>query len=110
MDKQTREKKEKKGKRPNGEDSVDTSTDRIKQLEDEWYLAKLENAFLKELRRLRLEEETKTKKRLTSYTASEDNSNWKTFSNIQVCQKPLLCTGRKDSIEKIQIKKLKQKS
>ena len=110
MDKQTREKKEKKGKRPNGEDSVDTSTDRIKQLEDEWYLAKLENAFLKELRRLRLEEETKTKKRLTSYTASEDNSNWKIFSNIQVCQKPLLCTGRKDSIEKIQIKKSKQNS
>ena len=35
MDKQTREKKEKKGKRSNGEDSVDTSTDRIKQLEDE---------------------------------------------------------------------------
>ena len=37
MDKQTREKKEKKGKRPNGADSVDTSTDRIKQLEDELY-------------------------------------------------------------------------
>ena len=35
MEKQTREKKEKKGKRPNGEDSVDTSTDRMKQLEDE---------------------------------------------------------------------------
>ena len=35
MDKQTREKNEKKGKRPNGADSVDTSTDRIKQLEDE---------------------------------------------------------------------------
>ena len=62
MEKQTREKKEKKGKRPNGEESVDTSTDRMKQLEDEWYLAKLENAILKELRRLRLEEETKTKK------------------------------------------------
>ena len=60
MDKQTREKKEKKGKRPNGEDSVDTSTDRIKQLEDEWYWAKLEDAFLKELRRLRLEEEHHT--------------------------------------------------
>ena len=28
-------KQEKKGKRPNGADSVDTSTDRIKQLEDE---------------------------------------------------------------------------
>ena len=56
MDKQTREERQ----TPQWADSVDTSTDRIKQLEDEWYWAKLEDAFLKELRRLRLEEEHHT--------------------------------------------------
>ena len=36
---------------------------------------RIENAYLKELRRLRLEEEALLKKRRESYTASEENLN-----------------------------------
>jgi transposase len=54
---------------------VDTSAERVKQLEDELLKLKIENAYLKELRRLRLEEETLLKKQRGSSTASEENSN-----------------------------------
>ncbi|CAI3195832.1 transposase (fragment) [Clostridium neonatale] len=37
--------------------SVDTIVEHVKQLEDELLKLKIENAYLKELRRLRLEEE-----------------------------------------------------
>ena len=36
--------------------SVDTSAEHVKQLEDELLKLRIENAYLKELRRLRLEE------------------------------------------------------
>ena len=55
--------------------SVDTSAERLKQLEDELLKLRIENAFLKELRRLRLEEEALMKKQRESSTASEENSN-----------------------------------
>ena len=55
--------------------SVDTSAERLKQLEDELLKLRIENAFLKELRRLRLEEEALQKKQRESSTASEENSN-----------------------------------
>ena len=55
--------------------TVDTSSERIKQLEDELLKLRIENAYLKELRRLRLEEEALLKKQRESYTASEENSN-----------------------------------
>ncbi len=55
--------------------SVDTSAERIKLLEDELLKLRIENAYLKELRRLRLEEETLLKKQRESSTASEDHSN-----------------------------------
>jgi len=42
--------------------SVDTSAEHVKQLEDELLKLKIENAYLKELRRLRLEEEDLLKK------------------------------------------------
>ena len=42
--------------------SVDTSAEHIKQLEDELLKLRIENAYLKELRRLRLEEEALVKK------------------------------------------------
>lgn len=48
--------------------------DYIKQLEDELLKLKIENAYLKELRRLRLEETPQNKKR-ESFTVSEDYSN-----------------------------------
>ena len=56
-------------------DSVDTSVEHVKQLEDELLKLRIENAFLKELRRLRLEEEALLKKQRESSTASEENSN-----------------------------------
>ena len=55
--------------------SVDTNAEHVKQLEDELLKLKIENAYLKELRRLRLEEEALLKKQRESSTASEENSN-----------------------------------
>ena len=55
--------------------SIDTSAEHVKQLEDELLKLRIENAFLKELRRLRLEEEALLKKQRESSTASEENSN-----------------------------------
>lgn len=54
---------------------VDTSPEQVKQLEDELLKLRIENAYLKELRRLRLEEETLLKKQRESSTSSEENSN-----------------------------------
>ena len=54
---------------------VDTSAEHVKELEDELLKLKIENAFLKELRRLRLEDEAKMRERRSSSTASEENSN-----------------------------------
>ena len=54
---------------------VDTSAEHVKQLEDELLKLRIENAYLKELRRLRLEEEALLKKRRELSTASEENSN-----------------------------------
>lgn len=47
----------------------------VKQLEDELLRLRIENAYLKELRRLRLEEEALQKKQRESSTVSEENSN-----------------------------------
>ena len=57
------------------ESSVDTSAEHVKQLEDELLKLRIENAFLKELRRLRLEDEEKMRERRSSSTASDENSN-----------------------------------
>lgn len=54
---------------------VDTSAQHVKELEDELLKLRIENAFLKELRRLRLEDEAKMRERRSSSTASEENSN-----------------------------------
>jgi len=55
--------------------SVDTSIKHIKELEDELLKLRIENAYLKELRRLRLEEEALLKKQRESSTVSEESSN-----------------------------------
>lgn len=55
--------------------SVDTSIEHIKELEDELLKLRIENAYLKELRRLRLEEEALLKKQRESSTVSEESSN-----------------------------------
>ena len=60
---------------PADETPVDTSAEHIKQLEEDLLKLKIENAYLKELRRLRLEEEALLKKQRESSTASEENSN-----------------------------------
>lgn len=54
---------------------VDTSAEHVKELEDELLKLRIENAFLKELRRLRLEDEGKMRERHSSSTASVENSN-----------------------------------
>ena len=54
---------------------IDTSAEHVKELEDELLKLRIENAFLKELRRLRLEGEAKMRERHSSSTASEENSN-----------------------------------
>ena len=55
--------------------SIDTSAEHIKELEDELLKLRIENAYLKELRRLRLEEEALLRKQRELFTASEDTSN-----------------------------------
>ncbi len=60
-----------------GEKPVDTSAEHVKELEDELLKLRIENAYLKELRRLRLEEETLLKKQRELSTVSEDGSNLK---------------------------------
>ena len=54
---------------------IDTSAEHVKELEDELLKLRIENAFLKELRRLRLEDEAKMRERHSSSTASEESSN-----------------------------------
>ncbi|MBE5985247.1 MAG: IS3 family transposase [Paenibacillaceae bacterium] len=56
---------------------VDTSAEHVKQLEDELLKLRIENAYLKELRRLRLEEEALLKEKRESSTASEENNRLK---------------------------------
>jgi len=65
----------KKPSKSNEEKPVDTSVEHIKELEDELLKLRIENAYLKELRRLRLEEEALLKKQRESSTVSEDSSN-----------------------------------
>lgn len=54
---------------------VDTSAEHVRELEDELLKLRIENVFLKELRRLRLEGEAKTREQLESSAVSEDDSN-----------------------------------
>jgi transposase len=54
---------------------IDTSVEHVKELEDELLRLKIENAYLKELRRLRLEEETLLKEQRESSAASEESLN-----------------------------------
>ena len=65
----------KKSSKPIEEKSVDTSAEHIKELEDELLKLRIENAYLKELRRLRLEEEALLKKQRELSTVSEDSLN-----------------------------------
>lgn len=58
--------------KPKNIDKNDESVEYIKHLENDLLKLKIENAYLKELRRLRLEQETLNKKRELS-TASEEN-------------------------------------
>ena len=57
------------------ESGIDTSIEHVKELEDELLKLRIENAFLKELRRLRLEDEAKMRDLRESSVASEENLN-----------------------------------
>jgi len=67
-------KAEKKSPKP-VEEAIDTSAEHVKELEDELLKLRIENAFLKELRRLRLEDEAKMRERRSPSTASEETSD-----------------------------------
>ena len=54
---------------------VESCVDHGQELEDELLKLKIENAFLKELRRLRLEDEAKMRELRKSSPVSEDHSN-----------------------------------
>ena len=56
-------------------ETIGNNSEYLKQLEDENLRLRIENAYLKELRRLRLEEETLLKKQRESSTASEETSD-----------------------------------
>ena len=60
---------------PSEAPSIDTSTEHVKELEDELLKLRIENAFLKELRRLRLEDEAKMREQQESSAVSGDSSN-----------------------------------
>lgn len=55
--------------------TIDASAEHVKQLEGELLKLRIENAYLKELRRLRLEDEARLREQLESSTASEETSN-----------------------------------
>ena len=57
------------------ETSVNTRVEHIKKLEDELLRLRIENAFLKELRRLRLEDEEKMREWHSSSTVSDKSSS-----------------------------------
>lgn len=61
-------------KKPKDNTSINKNTEYLKQLEEENLKLRIENAYLKELRRLRSEEIHQNKKR-ELYIASEENSN-----------------------------------
>ncbi len=61
--------------KPLEETFIDASAEHVRELEDELLKLRIENAFLKELRRLRLEDEAKMRERQESSAASEDSSN-----------------------------------
>ena len=65
----------KKPSQSDEEKPIDTSAEHVKELEDELLKLRIENAYLKELGRLRLEEEALLKKQRESSTVSEDSSN-----------------------------------
>ena len=73
--KKTLDKSEEKHSIPSAETPIDTSAEQVKELENELLKLKIENAFLKELRRLRLEDEAKMRERRESSAVSEDDSN-----------------------------------
>ena len=65
----------KPGTQVTDETLIDTSAEHVKQLEDELLKLRIENAYLKELRRLRLDDEAKMKDLQESLAVSEDSLN-----------------------------------
>ena len=55
--------------------TIDTSVEHVKELENELLKLRIENAYLKELRRLRLEDEARMRDLQESSTVSEESSN-----------------------------------
>lgn len=70
----SKEEKEKNVENTDTDQNINES-DQIKELEKQITYLQIENAYLKELRRLRLEETRQMKKQQESFTASEENLN-----------------------------------
>ncbi|CUH91862.1 hypothetical protein SD1D_0309 [Herbinix luporum] len=60
---------------PFEKNAVNTSAEHVKELENELLKLRIENAFLKERRRLRLDDEVKMRGRHESSAVSEDSSS-----------------------------------
>jgi transposase len=60
---------------PFEKNAVNTSAEHVKELENELLKLRIENAFLKERRRLRLDDEVKMRGRRESSAVSEDTSS-----------------------------------
>lgn len=67
--------KDKKIQEIENPETIDTSAEHVKELEDELLKLRIENAYLKELRRLRLEEEDLLKKQRERSIVSGETSN-----------------------------------
>lgn len=73
----------------------DSMQERLKKLEDENYWLRLDNAILKEARRLRLEEEAKlNEKALIVLEPYRTSLSSKTYYFELVCQNQRICTGK----------------
>lgn len=73
--KMPQEKKSSPNKKQLSESSSSDQAEKLKKLEEENLHLRIENAYLKELRRLRQEERQKTKSLRESFTVSEKNSD-----------------------------------
>ena len=67
--------KDNKTKIATSSETIDTTTEYVKKLEDELLKLRIENAYLKELRRFRLKEESLLKEQRELSTVFEKNSN-----------------------------------
>ena len=75
---------------------VDTSAEHVKELEDELLKLRIEDAFLKELRRLRLEDEAKNERTARVINSIPGEFKLIDLPSYAICRKRHICIGKKD--------------